>query len=171
MTTHGLRKPAVVVLIAALAILVFLFSANETARANLNNVGYPTSLSVTTLNSNADITTLLQLPAPTSFPWGGTVAGTPNGFGVALDGADLSSGFPPGPPTGGNVMNGAVVGSLTSVVQLAVNALGANACFIPVTVPFAMVDATVVGVGTPGPGTISGSPADTTWPGNADAPP
>ncbi len=170
MAIHGLRRPAVLLLVASLAALVFIFSsANDTVRANLNFVGYPTSLSDTTPGANADITTLLQEPAPNSFPWGGTVAGTPNGFGVALDGADLSSGFPPGPPTGPAVPNGAVVGSLTSVVQLAVNALGANACFAPVIVPFAMVDATVVGAGTTGAGTIGGSPADTIWPGNSDS--
>ncbi len=158
MAIHGLRRPAVLLLVASLAALVFIFSpANDTARANQNNVGYPTTLSDTSVGANAAITTLLQLPAPTSFPWGGTVAGTPNGFGVASDTADLS-----GTPV--NVMNGAVVGSLTSSVWLAVNALGANACFAPVIVPFAMVDSTVVT--TPA---ILGSPADTVWPGNADA--
>ncbi len=158
MAIHGLRRPAVLLLVASLAALLFIFSsANNPASAVLNNVGYPTSLSDTTPGANSDITTLLQLPAPTSFPWGGTVAFTPNGFGVATDGDDLGPGVVPVP-------DGAVVGSLTSVVQLAVNALGANACFFPVTVPFAMVDATVDQTTS----TIGGSPADTIWPGNAD---
>ncbi len=163
MATHGLRRPAVLLLVASLAALLFIFSsASETARANTNAVGYPSSLSDTTPDANADITTILQLPAPTaSFPWGGTVAGTPNGFGIATDTADLS-------PTPVDVPDGTVVGSLTSTVQLAINAAGFNACFIPVPVPFAMVDATVVGAGTTGAGTIGGSPADSIWPGNAD---
>ncbi len=151
MTTHGLGKPKVVVLIAALAMLVFLFSGNGTASAVPNVVSYPTSVSNTATNANADITTLLQLPAPASFPWGGTVSFTPNGWGIATD---------------AEVPDGAVVGPLTSIVQIAINTIAINTCVIPVMVPFAMVDSTVdttVGIG--------GSPADTIWPGNADASP
>lgn len=143
MTTHGLRKPTVVVLIAALAMLVFLFSGNGTASAVAHTVSYPTSVSSTTPGANADITTLLQLPAPTSFPWGGTVSFTPIGWGIATDTADLSA-------TPVDVPDGAVVGPLTSFVQLAVNLIGINTCVIPVLVPFAMVDSTVdttVGIG------------------------
>ncbi len=156
MTTHGLRKPTVVVLIAALAMLVFLFSGNETASAVPNVVSYPTSVSNTTPGANADITTVLQLPAPSSFPWGGTVSFTPNGWGIATDTADLSA-------TPVDVPDGAVVGPLTSFVQLAANLIGFNTCVIPVLVPFAMVDSTVVT--TP---SIGGSPADTSWAGNFD---
>ncbi|MEE8519052.1 MAG: hypothetical protein V3S98_08000 [Dehalococcoidia bacterium] len=128
--------------------LVFLFSGNGTASAVPNVVSYPTSVSNTATNANADITTLLQLPAPTSFPWGGTVSFTPNGWGIATD---------------ADVPDGAVVGPLTSFVQLANNAFAINTCVIPVMVPFAMVESTVDTTST-----IGGSPAATIWPGNAD---
>ena len=158
MAIHGLRRPAVLLLVASLAALVFIFApANDTARANQNNVGYPASLSDTSVGANADITTFLELFAPTSFPEGGTVSGTPNGFRVASDTADLSA-------TPVDIPDGTAVGALTAQVQLAVNALGANACFAPVVIPFAMVDSTVDQTGA----TVGGSPVDFVWPGNAD---
>lgn len=160
MAIHGLRRPAVMLLVASLAALVLVFSpANDTARAVQNNVGYPSSLSDPTPGANANITTFLQLPAPTSFPEGGTVAGTPNGFGVATDTADLS-----GTPV--NVPDGTSVGTLTATVNLALNVAAFNSCFVRVPIPFAMVDATVSTATT-----IGGSPTDTTWIGNLDVAP
>ncbi len=152
MGVPGFRRPAILLIAAAAAMLLFMFSSGNKTTAVSFSPGYFAALSSTAPGANADITTIFSLPAPDSFPGGGVFAFTPPDWELAGlppsslgIGADLAIG------------DGSVVGSLLAVVDFAVPALGANACFVPAPIPFTLVDANADPSSTM---IVSGSPND-----------
>ena len=157
MATHGFRRPAVLLLVASLAALVFLFSSgSDSTRAVPIATTYPTSVTPLTAGAPGDVTTSYDIPEPNSFPWGGTVSFIPPAWGSATDTLDVST-----VPV--DVAEGVVVGQLNAFVQLGIQAFSLNACIFPTLIPFALVDATVDHSVT-----IDGSPSETAWKGDRD---
>ena len=151
MGVPGFRRSAVLLIAAAAAMLLFMFSSGSRTTAVSFGPGYFAALSSTTPGADADITTIFSLPAPDSLPGGGVFAFTPPDWEIA--------GLPPSSLGIGAdlaIDDGSVVGSLTALVDLAIPPFGANACFIPVPIPFTLVDATTNTAASP----ISGSPND-----------